>query len=63
MKSFEISLPTKKQALDILKVTVYLSLSAGLDYLISISTGTIFGIYTAPINVLLVTIKKVFTKG
>lgn len=58
-----ISLPTRKQWLDILKATIYVSVSAGLDYLISISTGTTFGVFTAPINALLVFIKKLFTDG
>jgi hypothetical protein len=51
----------KEQALNILKVTLYVSVSAGIDYLISISTGSQFGIYTPIINILLVTIKKLFT--
>jgi hypothetical protein len=51
----------KDQALNILKVTLYVSISAGIDYLISISTGSQFGIYTPIINILLVTIKKLFT--
>jgi hypothetical protein len=51
----------KYQALNILKVTLYVSVSAGIDYLISISTGSQFGIYTPIINILLVTIKKLFT--
>jgi len=54
---------TKKQALSILKATVYVSVSAGLDYLISICTSSTFGTLTPIINFLLVTIKKLFTKG
>lgn len=52
---------TKKQALSILKATLYVSISAGLDYLISLCSGTTFGTLTPLINVLLVTIKKLFT--
>lgn len=59
----ELSLPTKKQWFEILKATIYVSLSAGLDYLISLTTGSEFGILTPVINIALVTIKKLFTKG
>jgi hypothetical protein len=55
------SLPDKKQWLDILKALVYVSLSAGLDYLISLSAGTTFGTLTVPINIALVFIKKLLT--
>ena len=55
------SLPDKKQWLDILKALVYVSLSAGLDYLISISVGSTFGTLTVPINIVLVFIKKLLT--
>lgn len=58
-----LSLPTKEQLIQILKVTIYVSISAGLDYLISISTGSTFGLLTPLINIVLVTIKKVFTKA
>ena len=52
---------SKDQAISILKVTVYVAISAAIDYLISISTGTQFGIFTPIINIVLVTIKKLFT--
>jgi len=57
------SLPTKKQWLSVLKAVMYVSVSAGLDYLISISIGTTFGFLTAPINGVLVIIKKLFTSA
>ena len=52
---------SKDQALSILKVTLYVAASAAIDYLISITTGSQFGIYTPIINIVLVTIKKLFT--
>ena len=58
-----ISKITKEQGVKILKATVYVGISAMLDYLISISTDSTFGVWTAPINVALVTIKQLFTKG
>ena len=51
----------KEQALSILKVTIYVAASAAIDYLISISTGSQFGAFTPIINIVLVTIKKLFT--
>lgn len=45
----------------ILRAAVYVGLAAGLDYLISHTTGTQFGTLTPLINVVLVTIKKIFT--
>jgi hypothetical protein len=59
----DFGLPTKSQALEIAKVAIYLSLSAGLDYLISMSTGSQFGVFTPIINIALVTIKKFISKG
>jgi len=56
-------LPTKQQFIEILKAVIYVSLSAGLDYLISISTGSTFGLFTVPINAFLVFIKKLFTEA
>ena len=52
---------SKEQALSILKVTLYVAASAAIDYLISISTGSQFGAFTPIINIVLVTIKKLFT--
>lgn len=51
----------KKQMLSILKVALYLGVSAALDFLISQTTDTQFGQLTPVINVALVTVKKLFT--
>jgi len=51
---------TKSQLLSILKTTVYIAISAALDYLISLCTGSQFGVFTPLINIVLVTIKKFF---
>lgn len=56
-----LSAINKNQAVDILKVTLYIAVSAGLDYLISLATGNQFGVLTPIINIALVTIKKLFT--
>lgn len=50
-----------KQVTAIARAAFYVSLSAGLDFLISQTSGTAFGVLTPVINVVLVTIKKVFT--
>lgn len=52
---------TKNQLKSILKVSVYVGISAVIDYLISQSTDMQFGQLTPLINVALVTIKKLFT--
>ena len=52
---------SKDQAISILKVTGYVAVSAAIDYLISITTGSQFGVFTPIINIVLVTIKKLFT--
>jgi len=49
------------QFIKIIKAAGYCGVSAILDYLISVSTGTTFGLFTVPINVILVTIKQAFT--
>ena len=54
---------SSKQLLDIAKAALYVSVSAGLDFLISQTTDTQFGTLTPLINVLLVTIKKAFTEA
>ena len=54
---------SSKQLLDIAKAALYVSVSAGLDFLISQTTNTQFGTLTPLINVLLVTIKKAFTEA
>ncbi len=56
-------LPTLSQWKEILKATIYVSVSAGLDYLIHITIGSTFGTLTAPINAVLVYIKKLFTES
>ena len=58
----ELSLPTKSQIVSIAKAAVYVSVSAGLDFLIHETTGTQFGQLTPLINVALVTLKKLLTK-
>lgn len=45
----------------IAKAAVYVGLSAVLDFLISQSTDTQFGVLTPVINVALVTVKQAFT--
>jgi hypothetical protein len=62
MQNVKLSPITKDQAKAILKAALYVSISAGLDYLISESQGTQFGVLTPLINVVLVTIKKAFTE-
>ena len=52
---------SKEQAIKILKVTVYVSVSAALDYLIALTTGSQFGVFTPLINTVLVLIKQAFT--
>lgn len=54
---------TKEQGVKVLRAAVYVSLSAGIDFLISQTQGTQFGTLTPIINVALVTIKQAFTKG
>lgn len=57
----KISKLDKKQALDVLKAALYVGVSAVLDFLVSNSTGTQFGVLTPVINVVLVLVKKAFT--
>jgi hypothetical protein len=54
---------TVEQAKQILKVALYVSISAGIDFLISQTQGTEFGTLTPLINVGLVTIRKIFTEA
>lgn len=58
-----ISPITREQSLKILKAAVYVGLSATLDYLISVTAGTQFGVLTPVINVALVTVKQLLTEG
>jgi hypothetical protein len=60
MKPSAISLEQAKQ---ILKAAIYVSVSAGIDFLISQTQGTEFGTLTPLINVVLVTVKKIFTEA
>lgn len=52
---------SRGQLVKIAKVAVYVGLSAVLDFLISQSTDTQFGVLTPVINVALVTVKQAFT--
>lgn len=53
----------KKQALKVLKAAAYVGISAVLAFLIALVTDNpeMFGIYTPIINVVLVTVKQIFT--
>ena len=52
---------TKSQWGSVLKVAVYVGISAVLDYFISLTTDMQFGQLTPLINVVLVAVKKLFT--
>jgi hypothetical protein len=54
---------TKDQAVKIVKAVLYVSVSAGLAYLITLTNENpgLFGVYTVLINGLLVAIKQLFT--
>lgn len=52
-----------EQGKKILKAGLYVSLSALIDYFISQTQGTQFGTLTPLINVILVSIKQVFTQS
>jgi len=52
---------SRGQLVKIAKAAVYVGLSAVLDFLISQSTDTQFGVLTPVINVALVTVKQAFT--
>lgn len=53
----------KAQALKVLKAAAYVGISAVLAFLIALITDNpeMFGIYTPIINVVLVTVKQIFT--
>lgn len=51
----------KDQALKVVKAGVYVGVSAALDYLVSQTSGTQFGVLTPLINVVLVSLKQLFT--
>jgi hypothetical protein len=60
--NFKLSKLDTKQWRDLLKVAAYVGVSAALDFLISATTGTQFGPLTPVFNLLLVTVKKMFTE-
>lgn len=53
---------TKKQAINTLKVAIWIALSTGLDYLISATSGTQFGVFTGVINMALITLRNFIKK-
>jgi hypothetical protein len=60
-----VSKITKDQWKEVAKAVVYVSVSAGLAYLITLTNENpgLFGVYTVLINGILVAIKKAFTPG
>lgn len=58
-----ISALSKSQAVKVLKVALYVGVSAALDYVISATQGTEFGVLTPLINIALVTLKQLFTEA
>lgn len=52
---------SKQQVLKIVKTAGYLGVSAFLDALISYTTGNQFGVLTPVINLILVSLKQLFT--
>lgn len=54
---------TKAQLLTVLKVGLWIAVSAFLDYLISQTTDMQFGVLTGVINFTLVTLKQFVSKG
>lgn len=63
MPNLELSLPTKNQLVGLLKVAIYIGVSAAIDFLISETAGTQFGSLTPFINMALVAAKAFLTKG
>ena len=61
---FGISKIDKAQALKILKAFIYVSVSAGISYLITLTTDQpeLFGVFTIVINSALVAVKQLFTQ-
>lgn len=59
----KISVLSKEQAFKVLKAGLYVGISAALDYVISATQGTEFGVLTPLINVALVTLKQLFTEA
>jgi len=62
MPNIKLSPITQRQAQQVLKAAVYVSISAGIDFLISQTGETQFGTLTPLINTILVVIKKLFTE-
>lgn len=60
----QLSKIDKTQAEKILKATIYVALSAGISYLITLVTNQpeLFGPITPIVNIVLVTLKQLFTK-
>lgn len=58
----KLSAISKDQAKKVLKAALYVGASAALDFLISQTTNTQFGVLTPVINIVLVTVKQLFTK-
>lgn len=56
---------TKEQAIKVAKTAAYVGISAVLGFLIAYVTDNAeaFGVYAGIINVILVTLKQVFTDG
>lgn len=54
---------TKEQAQKVVKVGLWIAVSAFLDYLISQTTNTQFGVLTPIINFVLVTLKQFVSKS
>jgi hypothetical protein len=65
VKNLAVSKITKEQAGKIVKAAVYVGASAVVAYLISVVTDNpdLFGALTPVVNVALVALKQVFTKG
>ncbi len=57
----KISAINKEQFMKIVKTALYIGVSAILDYLISVTTGSQFGIYTGFVNIALVALKQLIT--
>lgn len=57
----QLSTLNKEQALKVLKAALYVGISAALDALVAATTGSQFGVLTPLFNVVLVTVKQLFT--
>lgn len=54
---------TKEQILKVVKVALWVGVSAMIDYLVSVTKGTQFGQLTGIINIVLVILKQFVTKS